>query len=96
MTDIENVLGGGSTAAPKYHDFMQGVSLDLIEDDAGVENMIVQLEARLNKHTKLDPVLMSVDVETTAVRSLLQRYEDIAAGYNTVRRSSMLSQRLPS
>lgn len=85
MTDIENVLGGGSTAAPKYHDFMQGVSLDLIEDDAGVENMIVQLEARLNKHTKLDPVLMSVDVETTAVRSLLQRYEDIAAGYNTVR-----------
>ena len=35
--------------------------------------MIVQLEARLNKHTKLDPVLMSVDVETTAVRSLLQR-----------------------
>ena len=49
MTDIENVLGGGSTAAPKYHDFMQGVSLDLIEDDAGVENMIVQLEARLGE-----------------------------------------------
>ena len=74
---------------------MQGVSLDLIEDDAGVENTIVQLEARLNKHT-VRPGPHVCNVETTAVRSLLQRYEDIAAGYNTVRPSSMLSQRLPS
>ena len=41
MQNLNAVLGGGEIVAPKYHDFMEGVDLNFITDDAGVEAMLI-------------------------------------------------------
>ena len=75
MADLQDVLGGGETAAtPKYHDFMHGVELNFITTDADVDIMLEEFEQKLKFHTQMDPMLLSVDVETAAVMSLLDKY----------------------
>ena len=87
MTDIQDVLGGGETAAsPKYHDFMHDVGLNYITTDDEVETMLRDFEGQLKNRTKLDPLLLSVDVETAAVMSLLERYWSEQERYNETRK----------
>ena len=86
MADLQDVLGGGVTAAtPKYHDFMHGVELDLITTDADVDIMLEEFDQKLKFHTQMDPILLSVDVETAAVMSLLDKYRSEQDTYNTIR-----------
>lgn len=85
MQNLNAVLGGGEIVAPKYHDFMEGVDLNFITDDAGVEAMLIQIEQQLEGRTKLDPLLLSVDVETTAVLSLLKAYREHQTKHDAIR-----------
>ena len=38
MDDLKSVLGGGKAPTP-FHDFMSGVELNYITDDAGVKKL---------------------------------------------------------
>ena len=86
MKDLQDVLGGGETAAtPKYHDFMHDVELNFITSDADVDIMLEEFEQKLKFHTQMDPMLLSVDVETAAVMSLLDKYRAEQETYNKIR-----------
>ena len=86
MADLQDVLGGGVTAAtPKYHDFMHGVELNFITTDADVDIMLEEFDQKLKFHTQMDPILLSVDVETAAVMSLLDKYRSEQETYNKIR-----------
>ena len=86
MTDFQDVLGGGETpATPKYHDFMQGVKLNYITDDDDVDIMLDEFERQLEGYSKLNPLLLSVDVETAAVMSILDRYKSAQDSFNLIR-----------
>ena len=79
-------FGGGVTAAtPKYHDFMHGVELNFITTDADVDIMLEEFDQKLKFHTQMDPILLSVDVETAAVMSLLDKYRSEQETYNKIR-----------
>ncbi|QDP51127.1 MAG: putative DNA polymerase [Prokaryotic dsDNA virus sp.] len=75
MTALEAVLGSGTSAAPSFHDFMEDKHLRYVTDDGELENVIRELETKLESQTKSDPLLLSVDVETAAVQSLLDEYD---------------------
>ena len=76
MDDLKSVLGGGKTPTP-FHDFMSGVKLNYITDDQSVKKLIKYYSKFINlNHSWEDPLLLSVDVETTADQSLIKIYED--------------------
>lgn len=76
MDDLKSVLGGGKAPTP-FHDFMSGVELNYITDDAGVKKLTKYYKKLLEKNHSWDnPLLISVDVETTADESLIKTYED--------------------
>jgi len=73
VPSLEEVLGGGSQATPTFHDFMEDKNLRYVRDDGELENVIQELEALVTDNP--DKQLLCVDVETTAVQSLLDSYE---------------------
>tara|TARA_R100000700_G_scaffold40920_1_gene58481 strand:+ start:1774 stop:3921 length:2148 start_codon:yes stop_codon:yes gene_type:complete len=76
VPSLEEVLGSGPQATPTFHDFMEGKNLRYITDDGELENIIETLRTLTSSSTKAEPQLISVDVETTAVQSLLTSYEE--------------------
>tara|TARA_R110002096_G_scaffold68954_5_gene165951 strand:+ start:435 stop:2579 length:2145 start_codon:yes stop_codon:yes gene_type:complete len=79
MPSLEEVLGGGKPATPSFHDFMGDKNLRYITDDSELENVIKTLQKLIETKTKANPQILSVDVETTAVKSLLTSYEEKTA-----------------
>ena len=76
MDELKSVLGGGQTPTP-FHDFMSGVKLNFITTDSGVRDLTRYYAKILDlNHTWDNPLLLSVDVETTADESLIKIYED--------------------
>ena len=47
MTALEAVLGGGTSAAPSFHDFMEDKHLRYVTNDGELENVIRELETKL-------------------------------------------------
>ena len=48
MDDLKSVLGGGKSPTP-FHDFMSGVKLNYITDDAGVKKPVSYTHLRAHE-----------------------------------------------
>jgi hypothetical protein len=74
---LPSVLTGPGDQSATPDEWLTGLTVRYITDDATTRKVIAKLTHLLNQHTKANPLLVALDVETTAANGLKDDYNQL-------------------